>query len=103
MRSQRQSAGPDDIREAERFPSQTPHEVILDQCQDYQDTTKQYRANGSGESGCFSHAISVMESAFITRIYPSLPGPDALKISWLLLIRTMESTLGVRILRSDKH
>jgi len=99
MRSQGQSTGPVGIGQAERFPSQAPHEVILDKCQDYQDTTKQYRSNRSGKSGCFSHAI--IESAFIARIYLSPPRHDALKISWLLLIRTMESTLGMQKLRSD--
>src|SRR5438477_12280359 len=80
MRSQCQPTGPVGIGQAERFPSQAPHEVILDRCQDYQDTTKQYRCNGSGKSSCFSHAI--IESEFIARIYSSPPRHDALKISW---------------------
>ena len=48
-----------------------------------------------------SHCHGIIESAFIVRIYSSPPSPGALKISWLLLIRTMESALGVQILRSD--
>jgi|ERR1044071_8506354 hypothetical protein len=55
---------------------------------------REYRAKGSGKSGCFSHAI--IESEFIARIYSSPPSPGALKKSWLLLIRTMEPALGMQ-------
>src|SRR5438067_2485235 len=57
---------------------------------------RDYRANYSGKSGCFFHAI--IESAFISQVYPRPPRPDALKNSWLPLIATMESTPGVQML-----
>src|SRR5438477_12684614 len=76
MRSQCQSTGPVGIGQAERFPSQAPHEVILDKCQDYQDPSKQYRANGSGKSGCFSHAMSLCSLVSLSTINSQLPTTD---------------------------
>src|SRR5437016_10292536 len=52
---------------------------------------REYRANGSGKSGCFSHAI--IESALIPQAYSSPPRPGTLKKSWLPLIPTMVDPL----------
>ena len=64
---------------------------------------RRYLGHASANPTTLKAVASSCSTLFETPIflYSSPLSPGALKVSWLLLIRTMESALGVQVLRSD--